>query len=202
MLVPIFPSFKFVAQDSLIRKFLTIKRTISTKRFSDSNSRYSRPKSNNQYSDRKPNARFIDRNEGLRSAEKFGGSHMKSDFYYRNKDYDGNEEEVKTDNFDGDNIYGISPVRLAIGAGRRNITELIIQSGMDLSNKKDEKNANEILKIAKETGVKIRELSKHDMNMLTDNRPHQGFVLRADPLEYVAITQLEPSSTYKFYFIF
>ena len=76
--------------------------------------------------------------------------------------------------YDGDHLYGISPIRLAMVSGRRNITELLVQEGMDMDNKKDAKAASDILKIAKDKGIAIREFPKHDLNMLTENRPHQG----------------------------
>ena len=76
--------------------------------------------------------------------------------------------------YDGDHLYGISPIRLAMASGRRNITELLVQEGMDLDNKKDARAASDILKIAKDKGITIREFPKHDLNMLTENRPHQG----------------------------
>jgi hypothetical protein len=90
----------------------------------------------------------------------------------RNDDHNRDEEnrEPPCGYFEGDHLYGISPIRLAIASGRRNITELIIQEGMEISNKKDEKSATEILKIAKEKGITIREFPKHDLNMLTENR--------------------------------
>lgn len=99
--------------------------------------------------------------------------------------------------YDGDHLYGISPIRLAIASGRRNITELLIQEGMELSNKKDEKAASEILKIAQEKGITVREFPKHDLNMLTDNRPHQGFVLRAAPLQFTRLDSLPVSETFQ-----
>ena len=99
--------------------------------------------------------------------------------------------------FEGDHLYGISPIRLAVASGRRNITELLIQEGMELSNKKDEKSAFEILKIAKEKGITIREFPKHDLNMLTENRPHQGFVLRAAPLQFTRLDSLPSTETFQ-----
>lgn len=99
--------------------------------------------------------------------------------------------------YDGDHLYGISPIRLAIASGRRNITELLVQEGMELSNKKDEKSASEILKIAEEKGITVREFPKHDLNMLTDNRPHQGFVLRAAPLQFTRLDSLPVSETFQ-----
>lgn len=101
-----------------------------------------------------------------------GGSSYQSNSYNRDSYNDNREEnrEPPCGYFEGDHLYGISPIRLAIASGRRNITELIIQEGMEISNKKDEKAATEILKIAKEKGITIREFPKHDLNMLTENR--------------------------------
>jgi len=99
--------------------------------------------------------------------------------------------------YDGDHLYGIAPVLAAIQANKRNITELITQEGLDPSNKKDEKAASQILALAKEKGIKMREFPKHDLNMMTENRPHQGFVLRAEPLEMKPLNALEPSTDFK-----
>ena len=115
---------------------------------------------------------------------------------YEFEDRDLNREPAYG-NYDGDHLYGVSPVRLALGSMRRNISELLVQSGMDLSNKKDEKLVSEILSIAKEKNITVTELSKHDLNMLTDNRPHQGFVLRATPLEFTKMVELAPSEDFK-----
>jgi 21S rRNA (GM2251-2'-O)-methyltransferase len=100
--------------------------------------------------------------------------------------------------YDGDHIYGVNSVRLALMAGRREIKELIIQTGMDLANKKDATAVKEILQLAEQKGIEVREFSKHDLNMMSDNKPHQGFVLRAQPLNFTSITHLEPSAQFRF----
>lgn len=99
--------------------------------------------------------------------------------------------------FEGDHLYGVSPVHTAISSGRRNVTELIMQAGMDLADKKDEKLALQIVQIARDKGIPIREFSKHDLNMMADNRPHQGFILRAEPLDFVKVEELGPASEFK-----
>lgn len=99
--------------------------------------------------------------------------------------------------YDGDHIYGVSSVLMAIRSGKRNISELLIQEGMDLTNKKDQSQAHDILKTAKSMNIPIREFSKHDLNMLTENRPHQGFVLRAAPLNFIKKDALPPSPDFK-----
>ena len=88
-------------------------------------------------------------------------------------------------------------MRSALLANKRNMTELLVQEGMDVANKKDEKSATDILDRAKLLGVPIREFSKHDLNMLSDNRPHQGFILRASPVQFRRLDSM-PASEGKF----
>jgi 21S rRNA (GM2251-2'-O)-methyltransferase len=68
---------------------------------------------------------------------------------------------------------------------------------MELSNKKDEASAREVLMLAQEKNITLREFPKHDLNMLVDNKPHQGFVLRARPLDLDLIDSLPPSDVFK-----
>eukprot|EP01038_Epipyxis_sp_PR26KG_P008158 gene8158-11041_t len=126
---------------------------------------------------------------------KYEGSSNQNNIGQRN--YYEEKKEPEYGSYDGDHIYGVSAVRLAIVNPKRTIKELLLQSGMELSNKKDEKTASEIVKIAKELNIPIREFSKHDLNMLTENRPHQGFVLRASPIEFIKLDYLEPSTHFR-----
>lgn len=99
----------------------------------------------------------------------------------------------------GEGIYGVGPVLAALSAGRREFYALYVQQGLDLSSnnrkKKDKKGFERVLKMAEKLNLSIKEESKHDLNMVTDNRPHQGLVLDASPLEMVKIQELEPVST-------
>jgi hypothetical protein len=99
--------------------------------------------------------------------------------------------------YDGDHIYGISPVHMALLAKKRNFEELLVQTGLDASNKKDQPGAKAILDLCEECKIPTREFSKHDLNMLTDSRPHQGFVLRATIREFLPITKLEQNADFK-----
>ncbi|CAH9143743.1 unnamed protein product [Cuscuta epithymum] len=96
----------------------------------------------------------------------------------------------------GEGVYGIGPVLAALSAERREFYALYIQEGLDLSSnnrkKKDKKGFEKVLKMAEKIRLCTKELSKHDLNMITDNRPHQGLVLDASPLEMVSIKELEP----------
>lgn len=98
----------------------------------------------------------------------------------------------------GEGIYGVGPVLAALSAGRREFYALYVQQGLDLSSnnrkKKDKKGFERVLKMAEKLNLSIKEESKHDLNMVTDNRPHQGLILDASPLEMVKIHELEPVS--------
>lgn len=144
----------------------------------------------------RPTRSFSEKNsysDGPRRSS-FGNNYDRS---YRPK-YDQEEKkEPAYGYYDGDHIYGVSSVRLALLSRRRQIKELLVQESMDLSNKKDSKTPAEIFALAEKLNITIREFSKHDLNMLTDNKPHQGFVLRAQPLAFTKISSLEPTSNYR-----
>lgn len=99
----------------------------------------------------------------------------------------------------GEGVYGVGPVLAALSVGRREFYTLYVQEGLDLSKnnkkKKDKKGFEKVLKIADKIGLSIKEISKHDLNMVVDNRPHQGLVLDASPLEMVYVKELDPVST-------
>jgi len=96
----------------------------------------------------------------------------------------------------GQGVYGVGPVLAALTAQRREFYALYIQESMDLSGnnkkRKDKKAVEKVLRMAEEIGLKVIETSKHDLNMVVDNRPHQGVVLDASPLEMVNIKELDP----------
>lgn len=96
----------------------------------------------------------------------------------------------------GEGVYGVGPVLAALSAGRREFYALYVQEGLDLSGnnrkKKDKKGFERVLRIAEKIGLSKKEISKHDLNMVVDNRPHQGLVLDASPLEMVGIKELDP----------
>ncbi|XP_057500492.1 uncharacterized protein LOC130784593 [Actinidia eriantha] len=98
----------------------------------------------------------------------------------------------------GEGVYGVGPVLAALSAGRREFYALYAQEGLDLSSnnkkKKDKKGFERVLRIAEKIGLSKKEISKHDLNMLVDNRPHQGLVLDTSPLEMVGIKELDPIS--------
>ncbi|KAI3714707.1 hypothetical protein L6452_21666 [Arctium lappa] len=95
----------------------------------------------------------------------------------------------------GECVYGVGPVLAALSANRREFYVLYVQEGIDLSGnnkkKKDKKGFEKVLKVAEKLGLTKKEVSKHDLNMIVDNRPHQGLVLDASPLEMVNICELD-----------
>lgn len=118
--------------------------------------------------------------------------------FFRGHDYDPHREpRSECGYFDGDELYGMIPVRQAISQGKRNIKELLVQTDNDFSKKKDKLFATELLKFAIEKGMKIREFSKHDLNLLTSNNAHQGFVLRASPIVPGKISKLDRSTEFE-----
>ncbi|GMH18046.1 hypothetical protein Nepgr_019887 [Nepenthes gracilis] len=98
----------------------------------------------------------------------------------------------------GEGVYGVGPVLAALSARRREFYVLFVQEGLDLSRnnrkRKDKKGFEEVLRIADKIGLTIKEVSKHDLNMIVDNRPHQGIVLDASPLEMMSIKELDAIS--------
>ena len=107
------------------------------------------------------------------------------DHYKQQRDISREEigpDRAKWGEYDGDHLYGLSPVKAALLANRRQMTELLIQVGSNTSNKKDSSGAAFVLERALELGIPVRRFPKHDLNILSGNRPHQGYVLRASPL--------------------
>jgi len=51
----------------------------------------------------------------------------------------------------------------------------------------------ECLDLAKAAGVAVRYSAKHDMNMLSNNRPHQGLLLDCSDLQWVPLDRLPPA---------
>ena len=54
-----------------------------------------------------------------------------------------------------------------------------------------------ILESCTMANIPVRTFTKHDLNMLTDSRPHQGLVLRAAPLEISRTKVLDPVDSFR-----
>lgn len=99
----------------------------------------------------------------------------------------------------GEGLYGVGPVLAALSSRRREFHALYVQEGLTLSSsnrkRKDKKGFEKVMKMAENIGLSVKEISKHDLNMVVGNRPHQGLVLDASPLEMVKIKELDLVST-------
>ncbi|CAM9757712.1 unnamed protein product, partial [Chrysoparadoxa australica] len=93
--------------------------------------------------------------------------------------------------------YGVIPVLKAFQEVRRySFLELFVQEGIvEKGNKKDKQAVIAIQQLAEELGVRQTYTDKGSLNSLCRNRPHQGFVLRAKPLEFEVLPRLEPPSS-------
>ena len=87
----------------------------------------------------------------------------------------------------GEVIFGQNPVKEAMLQNKRDeFYRLWIQEGDGGSYSSDEK----MIARAKELGCTISYATKHDLNMLTESRPHQGVALDCTPLEMDSIESL------------
>ena len=136
--------------------------------------------------------------EDNRSKSYTGNKTSSSRKAFRGHGYDPDREpRSECGYFDGDELYGMISVMKAITSGRRDIRELLVQDANEMTNKKDKLFAADLLSLANLKGIRIRTFSKHDLNMLTENKNHQGFVLRASPLQVDKLESLPKSDVFK-----
>lgn len=96
----------------------------------------------------------------------------------------------KRSNTQIDYIFGTNPVLAVLkGDKRSKFGKLYIY------NPKDTDKVNEIVALAKEKNIPIRESSKQDLNILTDNSVHNGIVLETRPMEIASIRSMGPNTT-------
>lgn len=84
-----------------------------------------------------------------------------------------------------DYLFGTNAVLAALKAGKRSRFGKLY-----LHNPKDLPKVNEILKLAKEKNVSIKESSKQDLNIITDNAVHNGIVLESRPCDILSINYM------------
>ncbi|GJQ11797.1 hypothetical protein GpartN1_g3588.t1 [Galdieria partita] len=90
-----------------------------------------------------------------------------------------------------DFIYGVTPVYAALTVKTRNpIRCLYLQEKADFSKRKDAALLQQIIQMAEEANIPSKTLNKGDLNNLSGQRPHQGIVLQAAPLQLDYIDQL------------
>ena len=110
--------------------------------------------------------------------------------------FDGSERPVTStsvlqDSWKGDAVYGVSPVLAALKFCRRTLYSLHVQEGLKPAKKKDQTAVAQAVQAAKAAGAAVESTSKHDLNIISGNRPHQGLVLDCSPLSFVPIDRLE-----------
>ena len=134
-----------------------------------------------------------------RPQRQFRGPVQRPPQYQRNRQDDEDRSESSTSillaNWKGDALYGTNPVLAALKVGQRKLYSLHVQEGLASNAKKDQKSLTEATKAAAEAGATIHVASKHDLNMISDNRPHQGLVLDCSPLSFVPLDSLGRAST-------
>merc|ERR1711976_833499 len=89
----------------------------------------------------------------------------------------------------GEIVYGIMPVLSALEAGRRNIYRLLVVESNEMKERKVAASVERARFLAKSQGAHILSVSRHDLNMFTGNRPHQGLALDCSPLDLTPIIQ-------------
>lgn len=96
---------------------------------------------------------------------------------------------------EGEALYGVSPIRASLLAERREFFTLYVQEklieNLPTGKRKDKQAVGWILKKAYNLKIKVETVSKQQLNLLVENRPHQGLVLDASPLELVPCESLE-----------
>lgn len=106
-------------------------------------------------------------------------------------DDDADDSEDELDQADA--IYGVSPVLTALRAERRTFHQLLIQDSLQGPGS-DRPELAQVEQLAAELGVPVETRDKGRLNSMCRNRPHQGLVLRADPLEFEAMQALPPAT--------
>ena len=167
--------------------------TSSRNNYYDNNNNNSNNNNNNNYyydeNDEYDNYNSRDRRGG-------GGGGDSRGYHYNNKPvYLQRKEERKATREQptlremalGEVIFGQNPVKEAMLQNKRDeFYRLWIQEGDGGSYSSDEK----MIARAKELGCTISYATKHDLNMLTESRPHQGVALDCAPLEMDSIESL------------
>ncbi|KAK9863602.1 hypothetical protein WJX84_011466, partial [Apatococcus fuscideae] len=106
----------------------------------------------------------------------------------------GDEEPSQRIEVEGEVVYGVSPVLAAFAAKRRTIHTLFVQEGLGQTQgegRRKERGAPEhAIAAAEALGAAVSHISKHDLNMLTDNRPHQGLALDCSPLDWIKLDEM------------
>ncbi|CAI5984795.1 unnamed protein product [Closterium sp. NIES-64] len=137
-----------------------------------------------------------DNNDNIDSGAEGEGDYDDGDYSNNYSEWDNSNSSWGTPSITpsalrGEPIYGVSPVLAALLSSRRRIHTLYTQEGLQDGlrgggKRKDKAAVERVLRVAEQSGVERLSVSKHELNLLSGNRPHQGLVLDASGL------QLEP----------
>jgi 21S rRNA (GM2251-2'-O)-methyltransferase len=116
--------------------------------------------------------RYFERSENQRSRRDFRSS----------DEAPKSPTKILQDRWQGDVVYGTSSVLAALDSNRRQLYAIYVQEGIEDSKRKEVSSIRQALLKAKALNIPLVTVSKHDINMVTNNRPHQGIVLDASPL--------------------
>eukprot|EP00271_Cylindrocystis_brebissonii_P020072 TRINITY_DN6495_c0_g2_i1.p1 TRINITY_DN6495_c0_g2~~TRINITY_DN6495_c0_g2_i1.p1 ORF type:complete len:1881 (+),score=352.69 TRINITY_DN6495_c0_g2_i1:121-5763(+) len=130
-----------------------------------------------------------------RRGEEGGSDDGEQDMYEGNNDREDVDDGMYPRWLRGEVVYGISPIRAALYSCRRRFFTLYVQEGLEFNlgpkgKRKDKVAVKWILDEASRMRVKIMRTGKHELNLLSGNRPHQGLVLDATPLELEPLESL------------
>lgn len=89
-----------------------------------------------------------------------------------------------------DFLFGVAPVLAALMADRREFHALHIQDSMDLGKRKDKDALDKVKELAEKYEIPIEPMTKGDLNVLSENRPHQGLVLEVSPLSFKTLNRM------------
>jgi tRNA G18 (ribose-2'-O)-methylase SpoU len=100
-------------------------------------------------------------------------------------------------------LYGTHVVKAALQSGRRKLYKLYIYQGVNSQGEEVEQD-NSMFKLALAAGVAVSKVTgewERLLNKMSDQRPHNGYVLEASPVPKLPVTALEsvegPSETFQ-----
>eukprot|EP00741_Cyanophora_paradoxa_P011387 tig00020556_g10998.t1 len=105
---------------------------------------------------------------------------------------------IKDEQKGTDFLYGVGPVLAALTHKRRALHKLYVKKPSEDApggqKKKDKSELFQIEELAKAQGIPIEFVDKGVLNVLSENRPHQGLVMDVGPLSFKFIKSLEPAA--------
>lgn len=119
-------------------------------------------------------------------------------FRERERSY-GNDDDYKRPTIrdelkGGDVLFGVFPILNSLKAQRRQIHSLYVLTSLDISKRKDAAALRQVFKLASEHDVPVLKVERHELNLLCEDKVHQGLVLDCSPLEWSPLDILPPAN--------